>query len=80
MTTGPTAAWRPSRGSAPAAVSVAVRQFDRGCPGYQAAARRSRVMTWLGITPVAVVVWLMAVKPGAPVTDHAAVTAIVESV
>lgn len=45
-----------------------------GSPAYQAAARRSRLMAWLGIAIVVVVVWLMVIKPGAPVSDHAAVT------
>lgn len=35
-----------------------------GGPSYQAAARRSRYLAWLGIAIVVVVVWLMVAKPG----------------
>lgn len=64
------------------AIRTQLAEAERGPggPTYQAAARRSRLMAWVGVAIVVVVVWLMVVKPGAPVTDHAAVTAIVRSI
>lgn len=49
---------------------------DPAGAAYRAAARRSRLMAWVGIGIVVIVVWLMVLKPGAAATDHATLTAI----
>lgn len=51
---------------------LAEAERDPGGPAYQAAARRSRLMAWLGVAIVVVIVWLMVLKPWAPVPDLAA--------
>jgi uncharacterized membrane protein len=56
---------------------LAEGERDPGSSAYQAAARRSRLMAWVGIAIVVIIVWLMVVKPGAPATDHAVLTTIV---
>src|SRR3989304_5653542 len=58
---------------------LAEAERSPGGPAYQAAARRSRLMAWVGVAIVVVVVWLMVVKPGAPVTHHAPRAALVRA-
>lgn len=43
---------------------LAEAERNPGGSAYQAAARRGRVMAWLGIMIVVIIVWLMVMKPG----------------